>query len=63
MTDIDAPDAHVVGDPARWFHPGHREHVRVEHWANAVEQAACVAHNIAHLSAASPSELSHARKQ
>jgi phthalate 3,4-dioxygenase ferredoxin reductase subunit len=33
---------------ARWFHGGHREHVRVEHWTNAVDQAVCAAHNIAH---------------
>ena len=45
---IDAPDVFAVGDVARWFHPGHREHVRVEHWTNAVEQAVCAAHNIAH---------------
>jgi phthalate 3,4-dioxygenase ferredoxin reductase component len=45
---VGAPDVYVAGDVARWFHPGHREHVRVEHWTNAVEQAACVAHNIAH---------------
>jgi phthalate 3,4-dioxygenase ferredoxin reductase component len=43
-----APDVYVAGDVARWYHPGHRQHVRVEHWTNAVEQAACVAHNIAH---------------
>ncbi|MGH3318370.1 MAG: oxidoreductase C-terminal domain-containing protein, partial [Nocardioidaceae bacterium] len=49
---VDAPDVFAVGDVARWFHPGHREHVRVEHWTNAVEQASCVAHNIA-----SPEEL------
>lgn len=35
-----------VGDVARWYHPRQRELVRVEHWTNAVEQAACVAHNI-----------------
>jgi phthalate 3,4-dioxygenase ferredoxin reductase subunit len=43
-----APGVHTVGDVARWFHPGHGAHVRAEHWTNAVEQAACVAHNIAH---------------
>ncbi len=36
----------ACGDVARWFHPRHEELVRVEHWTNAVEQAACVAHNI-----------------
>ena len=45
---LDAPDVFAVGDVARWFHPGHREHVRVEHWTNAVEQGACAAHNIVH---------------
>ncbi|MCW2636069.1 MAG: phthalate 3,4-dioxygenase, ferredoxin reductase subunit [Blastococcus sp.] len=44
---LDAPDVYAVGDVARWFHPGHREYVRVEHWTNAVEQGACAAHNIA----------------
>ncbi len=45
---LDAPDVFAVGDVARWFHPDHREYVRVEHWTNAVEQAVCAAHNIAH---------------
>ncbi|MFF5991297.1 NAD(P)/FAD-dependent oxidoreductase [Prauserella flavalba] len=37
---------HAVGDVARWPHPRAGELVRAEHWTNAVEQAACVAHNI-----------------
>jgi phthalate 3,4-dioxygenase ferredoxin reductase subunit len=37
---------YACGDVARWFHPRHQELVRVEHWTNAVEQAACVARNI-----------------
>lgn len=45
---VNAPDVYAIGDVARWFHPGHREHVRVEHWTNAVEQGQCAAHNIAH---------------
>jgi phthalate 3,4-dioxygenase ferredoxin reductase subunit len=45
---VDAPDVYAIGDVARWFHPEHREHVRVEHWTNAVEQGQCAAHNIAH---------------
>jgi phthalate 3,4-dioxygenase ferredoxin reductase subunit len=45
---VDASDVFAVGDVARWFHPGHGEHVRVEHWTNAVDQAVCAAHNIAH---------------
>lgn len=38
----------AVGDVARWWHPRHGESVRIEHWTNAVEQAAVVAHNIVH---------------
>ena len=45
---LDAPEVFAIGDVARWFHPGRREHVRVEHWTNAVEQGVCAAHNIAH---------------
>jgi NADPH-dependent 2,4-dienoyl-CoA reductase/sulfur reductase-like enzyme len=45
---VDHGDIFAVGDVARWHHPRHREDVRVEHWTNASEQAACVAHNIAH---------------
>lgn len=45
---VDAPEVYAVGDIARWMHLGHAESCRVEHWTNAVEQAACVAHNIAH---------------
>ncbi len=45
---VDSPDVHVVGDLARWYHPGHGEHLRVEHWTNAVDSAVVAAHNIAH---------------
>ncbi len=38
----------AVGDVARWHHIRHGEDVRVEHWTNAADQAACVAHNIVH---------------
>lgn len=38
----------AVGDVARWYHPVHQRLVRVEHWTNAVDQAACVAHNLTH---------------
>lgn len=41
-------DVWAVGDVARWSHPGLGEAVRVEHWTNAVEQAACVAFNLTH---------------
>lgn len=43
-----APGVWAVGDVARWFRPRHRAHARIEHWTSAVEQAACVAHNITH---------------
>jgi NADPH-dependent 2,4-dienoyl-CoA reductase/sulfur reductase-like enzyme len=45
---VGAADVFAVGDVARWFHPAHGDHVRVEHWTNAVEQAVNVAHNIIH---------------
>ncbi|GHJ37879.1 NAD(P)/FAD-dependent oxidoreductase [Streptomyces sp. TS71-3] len=45
---VDAPDVYAAGDVARWYHPGRGTHLRVEHWTNAAEQAARVAHNIAH---------------
>ncbi|RZU30841.1 NAD(P)/FAD-dependent oxidoreductase [Blastococcus saxobsidens] len=45
---LDAPNVFAIGDVARWFHPRHRERLRVEHWTNAVEMAVCAAHNIAH---------------
>lgn len=38
---------YASGDLARWFHRRHQELIRVEHWTNAVEQAACVARSIA----------------
>lgn len=45
---IGSPRVYAVGDVARWWHLRHGERVRVEHWTNAVEQAAVVAHNITH---------------
>ena len=45
----------AVGDIARWYQPRQEKAARVEHWTNAVEQANCVAHNIAH----PDSSLSH----
>jgi NADPH-dependent 2,4-dienoyl-CoA reductase/sulfur reductase-like enzyme len=44
----DTDGVFAVGDVARWYHADHEEHVRVEHWTNAVEQATTVAHNIIH---------------
>lgn len=51
---VDAPDVFAAGDVARWWHPRYREHTRVEHWTNAVEQAANVAHNLVHSSGLRP---------
>lgn len=45
---VTSPEVYAVGDLARWFHPGHGEYTRVEHWTNAVDSATVVAHNIAH---------------
>jgi NADPH-dependent 2,4-dienoyl-CoA reductase/sulfur reductase-like enzyme len=49
-----APGVWAAGDVARWFSPLFGEHVRVEHWTTAGEQAAVVARNIL---AAGPDEL------
>jgi phthalate 3,4-dioxygenase ferredoxin reductase subunit len=38
-----ARDVYAVGDVSRWFSPRRSAHVRIEHWTNAVEQAAVVA--------------------
>lgn len=43
---LDAPNVFAVGDVCRWQNPRHDRLTRVEHWTNAVEQAAIVAHNI-----------------
>lgn len=37
----------AVGDVARWYHPLFDEHIRVEHWTHAAEQAHHVARSIA----------------
>ncbi|GAA4994926.1 FAD-dependent oxidoreductase [Yinghuangia aomiensis] len=43
---VGAADIYAVGDVARWFDRARGRHVRAEHWTNAVDQAACAAHNI-----------------
>ncbi|QRP48540.1 NAD(P)/FAD-dependent oxidoreductase [Amycolatopsis sp. FDAARGOS 1241] len=43
-----APHVFAVGDVSRWQASRHGSAVRVEHWTNAVEQAAAVAHTLAH---------------
>jgi NADPH-dependent 2,4-dienoyl-CoA reductase/sulfur reductase-like enzyme len=42
-----APDVYAVGDIAAHFHPRHQRRIRVEHWANAKDQGAHVAGNLA----------------
>jgi 3-phenylpropionate/trans-cinnamate dioxygenase ferredoxin reductase component len=41
-----APDVYAVGDVARWPHALAGRPVRIEHWTNAIEQAAHVARRI-----------------
>jgi NADPH-dependent 2,4-dienoyl-CoA reductase/sulfur reductase-like enzyme len=41
-----APGVYAVGDVARWPHPLAGRPVRIEHWTNAIEQAAHVARRI-----------------
>ncbi|MGW1403477.1 NAD(P)/FAD-dependent oxidoreductase [Streptomyces sp. NPDC002405] len=43
---VGAEGIHAVGDVARWRGPDHVDVRRTEHWTNAVDQAAVVAHNI-----------------
>ena len=40
------PGIWAVGDVARFYHDGYGEHVRMEHWTNAVEMAKIVAQNM-----------------
>lgn len=41
-----APGIYAAGDVARWYHPGHGRHLRVEHRMNATEQAMAAARNL-----------------
>ncbi|POX41435.1 FAD-dependent oxidoreductase [Streptomyces sp. Ru73] len=41
-----APGVHAAGDVARWYHPGHGRHLRIEHRMNATEQAMAAARNL-----------------
>nr|EJI95733.1 phtAd [Rhodococcus sp. JVH1] len=43
---VNTADVYAVGDLARCFRPTSKEHLRVEHWTNAVDSAAIAAHNI-----------------
>ncbi|MGH0031121.1 MAG: NAD(P)/FAD-dependent oxidoreductase [Myxococcota bacterium] len=38
-----APGVVAAGDVARWYHEGYGEHVRIEHWTNAVEMSEAAA--------------------
>lgn len=40
------PGIYAVGDVARFYHDGYGEHVRVEHWTNAVEMAKAAVTNL-----------------
>jgi NADPH-dependent 2,4-dienoyl-CoA reductase/sulfur reductase-like enzyme len=42
----DAANVFALGDVCRWQNPRHDRLTRVEHWTNAIDQAAVVAHNI-----------------
>jgi NADPH-dependent 2,4-dienoyl-CoA reductase/sulfur reductase-like enzyme len=46
LAAVGVPGVYAAGDVARWWHPRYREHVRVEHWTNAVEHGPVVAANI-----------------
>ncbi|MEU6116814.1 FAD-dependent oxidoreductase [Streptomyces sp. NPDC047117] len=41
-----APGIYAAGDVARWYHPGHGRHLRIEHRMNATEQAMAAARNL-----------------
>ena len=41
-----APDVHAAGDVASAFHPLYGRHVRVEHWANALNQGPAAARSM-----------------
>jgi 3-phenylpropionate/trans-cinnamate dioxygenase ferredoxin reductase subunit len=49
-----APGVVAAGDVARWLHAGYGEHVRIEHWTNAVEMAEAAAATLLHGDAAPP---------
>ncbi|WP_369931457.1 NAD(P)/FAD-dependent oxidoreductase [Plantactinospora sp. BC1] len=40
------PDIYAAGDVARAWHAGYREHIRVEHWSNAINQGRAAAVNM-----------------
>jgi len=48
LAAVGAAHVFAAGDVARFPRPGRGALARGEHWTNAVDQARCVAHNIAH---------------
>ncbi|GAA0985646.1 FAD-dependent oxidoreductase [Acrocarpospora macrocephala] len=40
------PHVYALGDVARWWHPAHARHLRMEHWTSVTDQAAVVADTI-----------------
>ncbi len=44
--ETSAPGIHAAGDVANALHPLYGEHIRVEHWANALSQGPAVARNM-----------------
>ncbi|SFQ55472.1 NAD(P)/FAD-dependent oxidoreductase [Amycolatopsis rubida] len=42
-----APHVYAAGDVCRWFNPRYGRSMRIEHWTNALDQAALAAQNIA----------------
>ncbi|MDA8370857.1 MAG: FAD-dependent oxidoreductase [Nocardiopsaceae bacterium] len=44
--ETSVPGVYAVGDLANWPHPRYGGRIRLEHWTNAGEQAAVVAHNL-----------------
>ena len=49
-----APGVVAAGDVARWRHPVYGDHIRIEHWTNAVEMGEAAAARLLHGDAAPP---------
>ncbi len=45
--ETSAPRVYAAGDVANAFHPHYREHIRVEHWSNALNQGSTAGRNAA----------------
>ena len=44
--ETNVPGVYAAGDVASWWHPGLGRRIRVEHWDNAINQAATAARNM-----------------